>query len=351
MNLSPEQMIRRYLDEHGGDTDATVRHLLTTFGIDDADQDGRDRIRRALFAVGVGMDRQLPFLHPDERIHLSVADRPSTHTAPTPLGTAATGDQAQTGESQVKGGPAQQHPAGWYADPSGGRQRYWDGTRWTEHYAAGPQPQMKASKSASLTEQPRAFWLAAAGAALMIIGGLGPWATAFGTLDISGTKGDGWIVVGAGALGLVALWFFFAGQRRLALAVLAGLCGLAGAGTAIYDREAVGRRLGGILRRGRRSRGPRVGNLRGSCRVVRPKRRCRKARLRPPPYELGPPLPLGVTMGDNYGGIRRGWVGAATTSLRIPCQLAARSSMLSGTERWPAPSRTGPSPRGCLRCP
>jgi uncharacterized protein DUF2510 len=235
MNLSPEQMIRRYLDEHGGETDATVRHLLTTFGIDDADQDGRDRIRRALFAVGVGMDRQLPFLHPDERIHLSVADRPSTHTAPTPLGTAATGDQAQTGESQVKGGPAQQHPAGWYADPSGGRQRYWDGTRWTEHYAAGPQPQMKASKSASLTEQPRAFWLAAAGAALMIIGGLGPWATAFGTLDISGTKGDGWIVVGAGALGLVALWFFFAGQRRLALAVLAGLCGLAGAGTAIYD--------------------------------------------------------------------------------------------------------------------
>ncbi|MCU1411885.1 MAG: hypothetical protein JWR04_2592 [Rhodoglobus sp.] len=27
-------------------------------------------------------------------------------------------------------------PAGWYADPNSGRQRWWDGTRWTENFGA-----------------------------------------------------------------------------------------------------------------------------------------------------------------------------------------------------------------------
>lgn len=31
--------------------------------------------------------------------------------------------------------PAQSPPAGWYPDPSGVGQRYWDGWRWTEHTA------------------------------------------------------------------------------------------------------------------------------------------------------------------------------------------------------------------------
>jgi hypothetical protein len=39
-----------------------------------------------------------------------------------------------------------QQPAGWYQDPQGTGQRYWDGTAWTEHVApaaapAAPQPQ------------------------------------------------------------------------------------------------------------------------------------------------------------------------------------------------------------------
>ena len=36
-----------------------------------------------------------------------------------------------------QGGPLA--PAGWYPDPTvPGQQRYWDGTQWTEHTAAGP---------------------------------------------------------------------------------------------------------------------------------------------------------------------------------------------------------------------
>ena len=30
-------------------------------------------------------------------------------------------------------GPGPQQPAGWYPDPHGGGQRYWDGNQWTEH--------------------------------------------------------------------------------------------------------------------------------------------------------------------------------------------------------------------------
>ena len=43
-------------------------------------------------------------------------------------------------------------PAGWYPDPSGGGQRYWDGERWTEHVAplapAAPAPEATAATSA-----------------------------------------------------------------------------------------------------------------------------------------------------------------------------------------------------------
>jgi hypothetical protein len=31
-------------------------------------------------------------------------------------------------------------PAGWYRDPSGDGQRYWDGERWTDQFAAGAGP-------------------------------------------------------------------------------------------------------------------------------------------------------------------------------------------------------------------
>jgi hypothetical protein len=46
----------------------------------------------------------------------------------------------EPGGNQPRPEDAVKTPAGWYDDPqSPGRRRYWDGSRWTEHYAAGAQ--------------------------------------------------------------------------------------------------------------------------------------------------------------------------------------------------------------------
>src|SRR5262249_31398025 len=41
-------------------------------------------------------------------------------------------------------------PAGWYPDPQvSGRQRYWDGTMWTDHYAGAQAPAVSRSATGS----------------------------------------------------------------------------------------------------------------------------------------------------------------------------------------------------------
>jgi hypothetical protein len=41
----------------------------------------------------------------------------------------------------------------------------------------------------------------------MVIGGFGPWATAFGALSVAGTNGDGWfLIIGGLAAGALLLW-------------------------------------------------------------------------------------------------------------------------------------------------
>ena len=77
------------------------------------------------------------------------------------------------------------------------------------------------------------FWWALASAALMAIGGFGPWVTVLG-FSASGTEGDGWIVIAAAgvAAGLVFWHDNVPSVWRLGAAALAGAVGFA---VAAYD--------------------------------------------------------------------------------------------------------------------
>jgi hypothetical protein len=72
MTAPPEQVIRKYLDQNGR-TEARVEHLLTSFGVDESDEKGRERIAESLASAGVEVDRPLAGLAEGEPIRLSVA--------------------------------------------------------------------------------------------------------------------------------------------------------------------------------------------------------------------------------------------------------------------------------------
>lgn len=102
-----------------------------------------------------------------------------------------------------------QNPAGWYPDPTGGaNQRYFDGFRWTDHYAA---PVVAAAPTA-IRPAPGLWWAAPVLAVLALIGAAGPWVSAgiggTSTGTANGLDGDGVItlVLVIGAIGLLTLW-------------------------------------------------------------------------------------------------------------------------------------------------
>ena len=71
------RVIRRYLDDQGGSTDAKVHHLLSTFEVGDDDAAGRERIVAELGEEGVRLDPPIEGLGPDEQISLSAPSRPA----------------------------------------------------------------------------------------------------------------------------------------------------------------------------------------------------------------------------------------------------------------------------------
>ena len=81
----PEQIIRRYLDDHGGEVDATVHHLLVSFHVEPDDESGRALIRRRLSQAGITVEPPIAGLEPDQAIRLSVLPAASAPARPGKL--------------------------------------------------------------------------------------------------------------------------------------------------------------------------------------------------------------------------------------------------------------------------
>jgi uncharacterized protein DUF2510 len=134
-------------------------------------------------------------------------------------------------ESDARPEPAPAGPAaGWYQNPDGPGQRYWDGARWTEHFSGVPAAPPTAA-AARQAVRPGAYWAAIAACGAMAIGAFGPWVTAFGGgVTVAGTSGerDGWIVLAAAIIAAVLVWGWSVkgGRGRIgwsvALALIAG---------------------------------------------------------------------------------------------------------------------------------
>lgn len=137
---SPEDTIHQFLQDHGGETDATVGHLLSTFGVDGNDPAGRDRITNALGRADVQLDRPLSSLRADDGIRLSIASQYGPDTAAGVNGAAA-GDEPLDVDEEVGQLSVKERRAGWYQDPtSRDHLRWWDGSAWTADARPVPAP-------------------------------------------------------------------------------------------------------------------------------------------------------------------------------------------------------------------
>jgi hypothetical protein len=101
-----------------------------------------------------------------------------------------------------------QTPPGWHddaGDPSS--LRYWDGTQWTDQRAPKQTVPTATAEATSSGWSPTRI-AAFGGAAAIIVGSVSPWATvstAFGTLSINGTEGDGLITIAGGVVLLLLI--------------------------------------------------------------------------------------------------------------------------------------------------
>jgi hypothetical protein len=105
-------------------------------------------------------------------------------------------------------------------------------------------PRQRLEVAAAFAGQPASFWFASLGSLALIVGGIGPWATAYGFLSLSGTSMHGWRAVIIGVLGLVMLGLHQLRGARLPLIVAAG-AGVLGAMLAITGLSKIN--SGGVV--------------------------------------------------------------------------------------------------------
>lgn len=101
-------------------------------------------------------------------------------------------------------------------------------------------PDARSTPAAASKADEACLWLAAAGAIGVIVGAVGPWATAWGVARLSGTDMHGLREVAVGALALLLLAAYRWSGRPVALLLVAidGAIGAAGAAAALAKIEA-----------------------------------------------------------------------------------------------------------------
>jgi hypothetical protein len=151
-------------------------------------------------------------------------------------------------------------PPGWYTDPDGPGQRWWDGERWTEHVSEvefvlhppsayvpqhpvppsapppPPAPELERDRPGS---PPALFWALPVIVVLMITGAAGTWISVsvggerIRTLGGLEEGGDGWLVVLAALVAAIVLaaWVF---ERVLLLPIVGAVTGLGASVMALY---------------------------------------------------------------------------------------------------------------------
>jgi hypothetical protein len=112
----------------------------------------------------------------------------------------------------------------------------------TDRDAAAPRQRLEIA--AAFAERPASFWFASLGSIGLIVGGIGPWATAYGFLSLSGTSMHGWRSVMVGVLGLVMLALYQLRPARLPL-IVAAVAGVLGAMQAITSLSKIN--SGGVV--------------------------------------------------------------------------------------------------------
>jgi hypothetical protein len=129
--------------------------------------------------------------------------------------------------------PPQQPAPGWYPDPSGTGQRYWDGERWTDHHQAGLPPTAEPYAPAApvaVKPAPALWWLVPPLVALLVVGSVGKWVDSkIPFVDANGLDKDGALVLPLGVIAAVLLVLWRQQGRRWQAGVatcLAAICGV-----------------------------------------------------------------------------------------------------------------------------